>query len=236
MKDVNRANGTSGRNGSGKHSVVAAVRPIRSEKDSVIGNGSPARTLAKGHQSRRVLTGILCVSVLGNIIVPVLFYWHNSQEQKVVIFDTSGGTLLLSPLVDPASDKELVEITASWAARCLLNRSPVGFDDPRLLELLFLRAATEKADKEFQGVKQEYVAKNLRSKIEISQIQGQAVGGGTVVCRVTGQVIITGVVNGEAIQEINPTVIDFRLMRNPDLGRNHRYPLAVQDYGYVASN
>ena len=234
MKDVNRANGTS-RNGSAKASVVASLgRP--SETHAVLGNGSPSRTLAKGHQSRRVLTGILCLSVLGNILVPLWLSWRNSQEQKVVIFDTSGGTLLLSPLVDPASDKELVEITASWAARCLLNRSPAGFDDPRLLELLFLRAATQKADKEFQAVKQEYEAKNLRSKIEISQIKGQAVGDGMIVCRVTGQVIITGVVNGEAIQEINPTVIDFRLMRNPDLGRNRRYPLAVQDYGYVGAN
>jgi hypothetical protein len=221
MKDVNRANGTS-RNGSGKHSVASA--PVRSEKNSVVGSGSPARTLAKGHQSRRVMTGILCVSVLGNILTPLWFSWPSS------------GSLLLSPLVDPASDKELVEITASWAARCLLNRSPAGFDDPRLLELLFLRAATEKADKEFSAVKQEYVAKNLRSKVEISQIKGQAVGDGMIVCRVTGQVIITGVVNGEAIQEINPTVIDFRLMRNPDLGRNRRYPLAVQDYAYVATN
>jgi hypothetical protein len=233
MKDVNRANGTS-RNGSGKHSVASA--PVRSEKNSVVGSGSPARTLAKGHQSRRVMTGILCVSVLGNILTPLWFSWQNSREQKVVIFDTSSGSLLLSPLVDPASDKELVEITASWAARCLLNRSPAGFDDPRLLELLFLRAATEKADKEFSAVKQEYVAKNLRSKVEISQIKGQAVGDGMIVCRVTSQVIITGVVNGEAIQEINPTVIDFRLMRNPDLGRNRRYPLAVQDYAYVATN
>src|SRR5215469_7873764 len=100
MKDVNRANGTS-RNGSAKASVVASLgRP--SETHAVLGNGSPSRTLAKGHQSRRVLTGILCLSVLGNILVPLWFSWRNSQEQKVVIFDTSGGTLLLSPLVDPA--------------------------------------------------------------------------------------------------------------------------------------
>ena len=173
MKDVNRANGTS-RNGSGKHSVASA--PVRSEKNSVVGSGSPARTLAKGHQSRRVMTGILCVSVLGNILIPLWFSWQNSREQKVVIFDTSSGSLLLSPLVDPASDKELVEITASWAARCLLNRSPAGFDDPRLLELLFLRAATEKADKEFSGC--ETGVRGKESAIESGDQPDQGSGGG----------------------------------------------------------
>jgi hypothetical protein len=218
-------NGTSN-NGAVKYGTVA--RSPGAEKRS-----GAARTIAKGHQSRRWLTAVLFVSVGGNIVVPLWFTYQSRLERQVVLFDVSSGTLLLSPLVDPASSKELVGITGSWAARCLLDRNALGFDDPRLLELLFLRDAAKKANQEFTTVKQEYVDKNLRSKVEIKEIKGQAVGQGIILCRISGQVIITGVVHGEAIQEVQETTIDFKLVRNPDLGRNMRYPLAVADYAYV---
>ena len=195
--------------------------------------GGAAKTLARGHRTRGWLLALLIVSVVFNIATPIFYSYQNSRQQQVAIFDTSSGTLLLSPLVDPTSSRELVEVSGSWAARCLLNRSPAGFDDSRLLELLFLRDAAKKANDEFDAVKQQYIEKSLRSKVEIREIKGQAVGGGMIICRITGQVIITGVLNNEVIQEVQDLTLDFRLVRNPDLGRNMRYPLAVADYTYI---
>jgi hypothetical protein len=127
----------------------------------------------------------------------------------------------------------MIETMASWAVRALIDRSPAGFDDENTLRIIFLKAALEKAQKEWKDVKDQFVEKSLRQHVEIGSIQAQSIGEGLFLVRVEGQMIITGVVNGEATQEAQPLAINFKMARNPDLGRNMRYPLAVFDYEYT---
>ena len=182
----------------------------------------------------------LVASGLFNVGMP-LYYWQASKaKDQVVVFDLASGSLLLSPLVDPSDSKDILEVEASWAAKCILDRSPSGLDDSDLLNVLFNSESARKVREEFDGVHQQYLAKSLRSHVEIKTIDTQAIAtspqGPYIKARVTGQVVITGVLNGSAIQDLQNVVLDITLVRNPDLARVHRYPLCVFAYQYANQN
>jgi hypothetical protein len=192
-----------------------------------------AHALARAALVRKLLWIALGISVGFNLMFPLWDRWIESQKTTVTILDLASGSLVVTPLVEPSSSKEMIETMASWATRALLDRSPAGFDDESTLRIAFLKPALERAEKEWKDVKDQFAQKSLRQHVEISGIQAQSVGEGVLLVRVEGQTIITGVVNGEATQEAQPVAINFKMARNPDLGRNLRYPLAVVDYEYT---
>jgi hypothetical protein len=192
-----------------------------------------ARTLARGRKTQNWLAIGLAASVALNVATPLYYSIQAKKTPKVVIFDTTSGTLLLSPLVDPSASKETVDIEGTWAARCVLDRTPAGLENEALLDLLFNTPSAKKAKEEFGAKKNEYQAKGLRSRVEVSEVSSQPIGPDQLKVRVSGQTVVTGTVDGELVQEVHPTVIDFHMGRNPDLGTNRRYPLVVLGYDYV---
>jgi hypothetical protein len=102
-----------------------------------------------------------------------------------------------------------------------------------LLEVLFDAPSAKKARDEFGPLKDQYQAKGLRSHMEVALVSSQGIGPDKLAVRVAGQVITTGKVNGEQVQEVEPKVIDFVMGRNPDLGSNKFYPLRVAGYEYA---
>ena len=98
---------------------------------------NPARTLAKGRRTANWLAMALVASVLFNIATPVYYSLQSKTKEKVVVFDLASGSLLLSPLVNPGDSKDILDISASWAAKAILDRSPAGLDNDELVGLLF---------------------------------------------------------------------------------------------------
>jgi hypothetical protein len=72
------------------------------------------------------------------------------------VFDLASGTLILSPLVDPADSKEILDISATWAAKAILDRSPSALDNDELVPILFDADTARKVRDEFSGVKAQY--------------------------------------------------------------------------------
>ena len=194
---------------------------------------NPARTLAKGRKTANWLAIALVVSVLFNIATPVYYSLQSKTKEKVVVFDLASGSLLLSPLVDPGDSKDILDISASWAAKAILDRSPAGLDNEELVGLLFNTETGRKVRDEFAVLKTQYVQKSLRSHVEIKSIDAQSIGNGIIKAKVSGQIILTGTVHGTAIQEVQSVGLELNLARNPDLGKNKRYPLMVWSYSYT---
>jgi hypothetical protein len=194
---------------------------------------NPASTLAKGRRTANWLAIALVASVLFNIATPVYYSLQSKTKEKVVVFDLASGSLLLSPLVDPGDSKDILDISASWAAKAILDRSPAGLDNEELIAILFNSETARKVREEFDKLKTEYVQKSLRSHVEIKTMDAQTVGKGIIKAKVTGQVITTGTVHGTAIQQVQPVTLELSLARNPDLGRNKRYPLMCFGYSYT---
>jgi hypothetical protein len=194
-----------------------------------------SHTLARGRRTSNWLAIALVASGITNLAVPIYFWSTSHVRDQVVVFDLASGSLLLSPMVDPSSSKEILETCSSWAAKCILDRSPSGLDNEDLTAVLFNSETARKVRDEFAGVKQQYVAKSLRSHVEIKSIDAQPIGNGIIKARIVGQCIITGTVNDLAIQEVQPVTLDLSLARNPDLSRVHRYPLMVFAYQYASN-
>jgi hypothetical protein len=194
---------------------------------------NPARTLASGRKTANWLAIGLVVSVLVNIATPIYYSLQAKLKDKVVVLDLASGSLLLSPLVDPADSRDILNVSTSWAAKAILDRNPAGLDNDELIGNLFNSETARKIRDEFAALKAQYIQKSLRSHIEIKTMDSQAVGNGIIKSTVVGQIILTGTVHGTAIQEVQPVTLELSLARNPDLGRNKRYPLMCFGYSYT---
>jgi hypothetical protein len=153
------------------------------------------------------------------------------QRERVVIIDPAG-TYYLSPLLQFSEAKELHVQQAELATLAFLERNPKEFDNPDLLKLLFLKSAFAKAQDERISESVEFRAKQLHQKVEIGRIDILATRDNEVLAAVTGQLIRSGIFQDKAFTEAFPFTLRLRLVRNPNMALNGRFPTAVGDFKY----
>ena len=153
------------------------------------------------------------------------------QRERVVIIDPAG-TYYLSPLLQFTEAKDLHIQQAELAALAFLERNPKDFDNPDLLKLLFLKKELGKAQDERISESVEFRAKQLHQKSEISRIDILATRDSEVLAAVTGQIIRSGIFQDKAFTEAFPFTLRLRLIRNPNMALNGRFPTAVGDFKY----
>jgi len=153
------------------------------------------------------------------------------QRERVVIIDPAG-TYYLSPLLQFTEAKDLHVQQAELAALAFLERNPKDFDNPDLLKLVFLKKAFGKAQDERLSESVEFRSKQLHQKSEISRIDILATRDSEVLAAVTGQIIRSGIFQDKAFTEAFPFTLRLRLIRNPNMALNGRFPTAVGDFKY----
>ncbi len=153
------------------------------------------------------------------------------QRERVVIIDPAR-TFYLSPLLHFQEAKELHAQQAELAATTFLERNPKDFDHPDLLRQLFLKAALEKARDHQSREAVEFRAKQLHQKPEIARIDILGTRENEVLANVSGQVIRTGIFQEKAFTEASEFKLTLRLLRNPNMAANGRFPTAVGDFKY----
>jgi len=190
-----------------------------------------ANALASGRRTVRLLWIALVISVAAHLIVPVCLVTAMVRPEKVALMDGTE-SLIVSPLVPLEESKEILETLSLWAAKSFLDRGPQGFDAPETLQRLFLPEAAKKAEAEFSRIAAESSKKNIHQKFEIARIDLQRLGQGVVMSRVIGQVLTQAQIGDEQLSEPQAVTLNLKLVRNPYLGRNKRYPFAVTDYSF----
>lgn len=153
------------------------------------------------------------------------------QRERVVIIDPAG-TYYLSPLLQFSEAKELHVQQAELATLAFLERNPKEFDHPDLLKLVFLKSAFNKAQDERISEAVEFRSKQLHQKVEIGRIDILATRENEVLAAVTGQLIRSGIFQDKAFTEAFPFTLRLRLIRNPNMALNGRFPTAVGDFKY----
>jgi hypothetical protein len=153
------------------------------------------------------------------------------QRERVVIIDPAG-TYYLSPLLQFSEAKDLHVQQAELATLAFLERSPKDFDNPDLLKLMFLKSAFNKAQDERISEAVEFRSKQLHQKAEIGRIDILATRDNEVLVNVTGQIIRSGIFQDKAFTEAFPFTLRLRLVRNPNMALNGRFPTAVGDFKY----
>ncbi len=153
------------------------------------------------------------------------------QRERVVIIDPAQ-TYYLSPLLQFQEAKDLHLQQAELATTALLERSPKDFDHLDLLKQMFLKGALQKAQDQHTREAVEFRAKQLHQKPEIGRIDILATRENEVLATVSGQVIRTGIFQEKAFTEAFNFKLSLRLLRNPNLALNGRFPTAVADFKY----
>jgi hypothetical protein len=190
-----------------------------------------AKTLAAGRRTVRLLWIALIVSMMAHLIIPVCLVTAMVRPEKVALMDGTE-SLIISPLVPVEESNEILNTLSLWAAKSLLDRGPQGFDAPETLHRVFLPDAATKAEADFNKVAGEFSKKNIHQKFEIGRIDLQRLEEGIVMSRVIGQVLTQAQIGDEQVNEPQAITLNLKLVRNPYLGRNKRYPFAVADYTY----
>jgi len=157
------------------------------------------------------------------------------QRERVVIIDPSQ-TYYISPLLQFQEAKDLHIQQAELATTALLERSPKDFDHVDLLKQMFLKSALQKAQDQRTREAVEFRSKQLHQKPEIGRIDILATRENEVLATVSGQVIRTGIFQEKAFTEAFNFKLSLRLLRNPNMALNGRFPTAVSDFKYEIIN
>src|SRR6266480_6439998 len=157
------------------------------------------------------------------------------QRERVVIVDPSQ-TYYISPLLEFQEAKDLHAQQAELATLAFLDRNPKDFNHPDLLRQMFLKPALQKAQDHRTREAVEFRAKQLRQKPEIARIDILATRENEVLATVAGQVIRTGIFQEKAFNEAFNFKLSLRLIRNPNMAANGRFPTAVGDFKYEITN
>lgn len=190
-----------------------------------------ANSLASARRTVRLLWIALIISLLAHLLVPAYIVTTMKMPEKVALMDGTE-SLIISSLVPVEQSREIMETISYWAAKSLLDRGPQGFDAPDTLERVFLPQAFDKAKADFQSVAEEFAKKNIHQKLEISRIDLQHLDDGVVLSHAVGQLLDQAQIGGEQVTEPHPVTLNLKLVRNPYLGRNKRFPYAVADYSF----
>jgi hypothetical protein len=190
-----------------------------------------ANALASGRRTVRLLSIALIISLAAHLVIPVCLVTAMVRPEKVALMDGSE-SLIIAPLVPLEESNEILETLSLWAAKSFLDRGPQGFDAPETLQRIFLAEAAKKAESEFRKVASEFSKKNIHQKFEVGRIDLQRLEQGVVMSRVIGQVLTQAQIGDEQLNEPQALTLNLKLVRNPYLGRNKRYPFAVMDYSF----
>lgn len=163
------------------------------------------------------------------LVAPYLVIRAYRTRERVVILDAAG-TFHVSPLLGFEEAGKLHEHHALLACLALWQRNPAGADFPELLEKLFLPDALQRARTEIGRSAEEFAAKSLHQKPEVLKLTVLETREESVLVQVEGQCVRTGLFEGRTFSEAVPFKARFTFARNPNLGGNARFPLAVWHY------
>ena len=153
------------------------------------------------------------------------------ERERVVIVDPAG-TFFVSPLLQFQEARDLHAQQSTLAAVAFLERNPKGFDHSELLKQMFLKQAHEKAYAEWSAEEPEFKAKQLHQKAEIAKIDFLETRSDAVLTQVSGQLIRSGIFQERAFSEAVPFTLKLKMLRNPNMVENGRFPTAIQDFKY----
>jgi hypothetical protein len=173
---------------------------------------------------------LVAVGAIGlTVVQPFLIIRAYRTQERVVILD-GAGSFHVSPLIGFEDATRLHEQHALLACLALLQRNPTGFDQPELLEKLFLPEALQHARSDWARAAEEFSRKNLHQKAEVLKLTVLETREHVVLVQAEGQLIRTGTVGQQSFTEAPAFTARFTFARNPNLAANARFPLAVWNY------
>ena len=159
-------------------------------------------------------------------LVPVL-----KARERVVVIDPSN-TYFIAPTLEFDEASALHTAQARLATAAFLERNPESFDNKELLQRLFGKTALQGAYQQQTKAGEESRAKQIHQKPEISEVTILETRSDFVLCRVRGQLVRAGIFNDRPFTEALPFTLSLKMLRNPDMLTNARFPTVVSAFRY----
>jgi hypothetical protein len=207
----------------------STVPPARRAKN--IRRTDPVRILIDKDRLARFWFLAVIVVLVAAAIERIHLIRTLKEREHVVIVDPAG-TFFVSPVLQFQEAKQLHAEQSILATVAFLERNPKGFDHPDLLKQMFLKHAQEKAHAEWTSEDSEFKAKELHQKAEIGKIDILQTRSDAVLTQISGQLIRTGIFQERAFSEAVPFTLKLKMLRNPNMVENGRFPTAIQDFKY----
>ncbi len=168
-----------------------------------------------------------------NLLLHLPRLWPAPKDPERYILVDSANNVIVARAESFAEAWQLHEQQAKLATRTFLNRTPTDFDDPDLIQVLFLGDALTQARQQLAEEAPQREARQLHQKAEIGSIEQIETHDQLVRVHVTGQLVRTGVFHGQSFGETIPFKLSLTLLRNPNLIQNGRFPTAVKAFIYA---
>lgn len=159
-------------------------------------------------------------------LVPVL-----KARERVVVIDPSN-TYFVAPTLEFDEASALHTAQARLATAAFLERNPESFDNKELLQRLFGKTALQGAYQQQTKAGEEFRAKQIHQKPEISEVTILETRSDFVLCQVRGQLVRAGIFNDRPFTEAVPFTLSLKMLRNPDMLTNARFPTVVSAFRY----
>lgn len=159
-------------------------------------------------------------------LIPIM-----KQRERVVVVDPSN-TYFVSPVLEFDEASALHTAQARLATSAFLERNPESFDHKELLRRMFGKTALQAAYQQHAKSLEEFRAKGIHQKAEIAEVSVLETRENTVLCRVKGQLVRAGVFNDRPFNEAVPFTLSLKMLRNPDMLQNARFPTVVGAFRY----
>jgi hypothetical protein len=190
-----------------------------------------ARTsLLSEFNAKRVWMVIAGALLITNIVSPLVLTQMLTKEQLIIALD-GANTFHVGPAKEMESSQEIMSTHALLASIALLQRSAAGFDLPEVLKQLYNSACGERATKELAKAMPDIKIRNERWRPEVSKVEMIKMDAANLFSiRVAGQLVKTGIAAGSPFESVQNYTLILKLIKNPRLTQNARYPLVVYDY------
>ncbi len=197
---------------------------------------TPGSVLPRFH-SLRLITDVtfaarfwLGAFLVSQVLWMIVISLPRPQEYMVLVDGTGNGDRILLTRFRVARSVHAQQ--ARLATKAFLDRAPGGWDDPDVVETMFLSRAFDQARAQLDGEAAERAAKQLHQKAEIASVAILKTADEEVLVQVKGQLVRAGLFQNRPFGETVPFQLSLKMLRNPDLAHNGRFPLAVADFRY----
>ena len=201
---------------------------------------NPITFITDGTIAARVWMAIALLGFSGWAIIPQATIATLKEQQMVAVIDASGN-IIYAPLVGFQESGQLHAYHVRLACLAMLQRNPVGFDMPELIDRIYIEPARADVRALAKSQAPEFARKAINQKVEIRDIatlETRRINAkdkqtyDAVLIRAQGGLIRTGTIHNIEFREPANFTLELLFIKNPNLIENGMLPLVVKSFKY----
>ena len=167
-----------------------------------------------------------------SFLTPLLMYqWRDNN--RLIVMDQANSYHITEYSSEEAL-KKLYEYQIKQAVYAFLMRNPQGFDNPELLNAMFVGFARQEAQKQFESEAAQFKQYKMHQKPEILNIRILRADRRRSFARINGQLIRYYITQENMPRTFSADFeLNVELAANNNMSTNNRYPFVVSNLKYT---